>query len=168
MTRSSDLKKLVRARMARTGETYTSARAALLAQEAVRPGQDPAETRARAEHEKLIRPFLRDGRLLSVPARRRARTAVMIEVLARFEPGRDHTEPEVGAILEGLHPDVAYLRRELVDLGYLRREIDGSAYRLADRVPVRTGNMAQETTAWERLWLPRFLRGEAAAPGDAG
>lgn len=158
MTRDSDLKQLVRARMARTGETYTRARAALLAQDAVRPG--PIDPAARAEHERLLRPFWREGRLERMPSRRRARTAVMLEVLARFAPGEAYSEAEVGEVLAGVHEDVAVLRRELVDLGYLWRESDGTVYTVAATVPRRRGNMAQEVTAWEREWLPRFLAGQ--------
>ncbi len=170
MTRDSDLKKHVRARMARTGENYTSARAALLAEQAVRPAD--REAAARAEHARLIRPFLRDGRLVGIPARRRARTAVMLEILARFAPGEVYDETQVGEVLEAVHEDVAFLRRELVDLGYLEREADGAAYRVAAQVPQRQGNMAQEITEWERTWLPRFIAGDAsgapAAPGGPG
>jgi len=165
MTRDSDLKKHVRARMARTGENYTSARAALLAEQAVHP--EDREAAARAEHARLIRPFLREGRLLGMPARRRARTAVMLEILARFAPGEVYDETQVGEVLEAVHEDVALLRRELVDLGYLEREADGAVYRVAARVPRREGNMAQEITQWERLWLPRFIAsGASVAPGS--
>lgn len=61
--------------MARTGETYTAARAAL---------EDPAYDAARREQERLV---------------------------ARFEPGRVYTEPEVNEVLLGVHDDFAYPRR---------------------------------------------------------
>lgn len=172
MTRSSDFKKLVRARMERTDENFTAARAALLAQSATRPERitvrapDPAT--ARAHHEKLIRPFLRDGALESIPAKRRARVAVLLELLARFAPGETYSEQEVGDILRPVHEDVAYLRRELVDYGYLERDGVG-AYWLPAVPPTRVGNMAQEVTDWEVIWLPRFLAGDLddlAGPAD--
>lgn len=172
MTRSADLKRLVRARMRTTGENYTAARAALLAARATAPSGSPAPEKpvaARAAHEKLIRPFLRDGVLVQVPARRKARLAVLIEILARFEPGRTYTEAEVGDVLRPVHEDVAYLRRELVDYGYLERESPGT-YWVARDLPVREGNLAQEVTAWEQEWLPRFLDGRwgggPSADGD--
>lgn len=181
MTHDADLKSLVRARMAATGENYTAARAALLAERATDPARlaaraappdpvaprDPAPAaglpdpeRARAEHERLIRPFWRDGRIGQIPTRRRARFAVLLELLARFAPGETYSEAEVGEILRPAHPDVAYLRRELVDYGLLRRSPDGGAYRLVAQLPDREGTMRQEITDWERIWLPRFLAGE--------
>lgn len=170
MTRSSDFKKLVRARMERTGENYTAARAALLAQAATRPERiavpapDPAA--ARALHEKLIRPFLHDGALERIPAKRKTRLSVLLELLARFAPGEIYTEAEVGDILRPVHEDVAYLRRELVDYGYLERDGVG-AYWLPAAPPVRMGNMAQEVSDWEAVWLPRFLAGTLGEEPDA-
>lgn len=177
MTRHADLKRLIRSRMAATGENYTAARAALMAERATDPNallrppgvpprpateQAPAPdpVAARGEHERLIRPFWRQGRLQQIPTKRRARFAVLLEVLARFTPGESFTEAEVGEVLSAVHPDVAYLRRELVDYGLLTRVADGSAYRVASALPDRSGNMTQEVTDWERVWLPRFLAGE--------
>ncbi len=42
--------------------------------------------------------------------------------VARFEPERTYPERQVNDILANLHPDVAALRRYLVDEGYLERE----------------------------------------------
>ncbi|MFE5776651.1 DUF2087 domain-containing protein [Brachybacterium sp. NPDC056505] len=162
MTRSSDFKKLVRARMERTGENFTAARAALLAQAATRPERIAAPTpdpaAARAHHEKLIRPFLIGGVLERIPAKRTTRLSVLLELLARFAPGEVYTEADVGDILRPVHEDVAYLRRELVDYGYLERDGVG-AYWLPAAPPARVGNMAQEVSDWEAVWLPRFLSG---------
>lgn len=172
MTRHSDLKQIIRSRMAATGETYTAARAALLAERATdpaalirprpavrapEPAMDPIA--ARAEHEGLLRPFLRGGRVLAVPARRRPRFAVLLEMLARFVPGEVITEREVGEILGAMHEDVAFWRRELVDYGLLERDGRGR-YWVAHSLPTRSGNMAQEVTDWERVWLPAFLAGD--------
>jgi hypothetical protein len=45
-----------------------------------------------------------------------------------------------------------------VDYGYLERDNHG-AYWVTSTAPTREGNMSQETTDWERLWLPEFLAG---------
>ena len=42
--------------------------------------------------------------------------------VARFEPERTYPERQVNDILANLHPDVAALRRYLVDEGYMERE----------------------------------------------
>jgi hypothetical protein len=146
MTRDSDFKQVVRARMARTGESYTAARAAL---------QKEAYDAARAEQERLVGRLFTDGRIERVPARRKVRAAVLLEVVSRFEPGREYSEPEVNEVLLGVHEDFAYLRRELVNYHYLERE-DGR-YRTAPQAPERSAIERQEIPAWEVHWLPGFL-----------
>lgn len=152
MTRNSDVKKVVRTRMAETGESYTVARAAL----ADRPRREAYDT-ARAEQERLVGRLFTDGRIERVPARRKVRAAVLLEVLRRFEPGREYAEKEVNEVLLGVHEDFAYLRRELVNYHLLERS-DG-VYRTATRAPVRTPLERQEVPAWEAYWLPGFLSG---------
>jgi len=151
MTSERDFKKLVRARMVDTGETYTAARAALLAE------SEEAE-RFRA---KTLRSFFRDGRLVAIPARRRARVVVLLELLALFEAGRDYPEREVNDVLRAVHDDVAYLRRELVDYGFLNRE--ASVYLVAEEWPTPGHTVAGE--------LPpdaarRFARATREASGE--
>jgi hypothetical protein len=157
MTTRSDFKTIVRARMARTGENYTTARAAL----------ELDRGAAWAAHLRLLRPHVEDGRvdtdirLLRIPARRRARFAVLLQLLPRFVPGETYTETQVNALLRPAH-DVAYLRRELVDYRLLERDSLGS-YWVAPTPPVRAANEAQESGDWERIWLPEFL-----AAGERG
>jgi hypothetical protein len=147
-TRDRDFKQVVRARMARTGETYTAARAAL---------EDPTYDAARREQERVVARLFTDGRLAQVPAKRRTRAAALLEVLTRFEPGRVYTEPEVNEVLLGVHEDFAYLRRELVNYRYLERG-DGR-YRVSDQAPTRAPHELQEIPAWEACWLPGFIAG---------
>lgn len=154
MTRDSDFKKVVRARMAETGEGYAAARAAV---EETRSPHREAYDAARAEQERLVGRLFADGRIARVPARRKVRAAVLLEVVRRFEPGRVYSEREVNDVLLGVHEDFAYLRRELVNYRYLERE-DGR-YRTAARAPERTPVEHQEIPAWEAHWLPGFLAG---------
>ena len=149
MTRNSDFKQVVRARMAATGEGYTAARAAL---------EQEAYDAARAEQERLVGRLFVDGRLERVPAKRKVRAAVLLEVLSCFAPGRDYSEPEVNEVLLGVHEDFAYLRRELVNYHYLQRT-DGR-YRTAAQAPTRAAIERQEIPAWEAHWLPGFLAGD--------
>lgn len=150
MTSDADFKRLVRDRMARTGETYTAARAAL------RPDPGSAEA-ARREQEQAVARLFDGPRLVRIPARRRRRTVVLLELLRRFEPGRVYQEREVNDLLRQAHEDVASLRRELVDYRYLERS-DGR-YRVTTTVPVRGVQEAQEVPAWEAVWLPGFIAG---------
>lgn len=132
MTTDRDFKKLVRARMAETGENYTTARAALLSQ----------REEAQRYYDRTLRSFMREGRLVSIPAKRRARVIILLELLGHFETGRDYTEREVCDILRPIHDDVAYLRRELVDYGFMTRS--DSIYRVAEELPQAQGNVLSE------------------------
>ena len=164
MTRHKDFKLLVRARMRRTGENYLTARAELLAEPAAEDGaaQGPAYAAARREQQVIIDRWIRDGRLVAIPARRKVRAAVLLEVLSRLEPGRIYPEVELSRRLGRLHEDFAYLRRELVAFGYLQRE--AGRYWVCTEPPVRLPHQRAELPAWEWIWLPGFI---GAAP-DSG
>ena len=76
---------------------------------------DPAE-------DAVLSAFVRDGRLVSVPAQHSKRLVVLDHLVRVFEPGVRYPEREVNALLAVWHPDVAALRRYLVDEGLLTRE----------------------------------------------
>jgi biotin operon repressor len=86
------------------------------------PGPDG---RPRPAYEaKVLRAFIGgDGRLERIPAQEKKRL-VILRYLAEtaFEPERSYPEKEVNMLLALRHPDVASLRRFLVDLGFMRRE----------------------------------------------
>lgn len=164
MTHDHDFKVLVRARMRDAGLNYTAARAQLVAESgsdrthrtgAASPALDAAIAAARAEHERIVARWIVDGRLVGIPAKRKARAHVLLALVAQFAPGRRYPEREVNEILGRLHDDVAFWRRELVDYGYLRRE--ASVYWLPDSAPRRDDFWAQELPDWEALWLPGYL-----------
>ena len=73
------------------------------------------------EQAEVLRRFLEHGRLRSMPARRGKRRMVLDYLAGHFEPGRTYTEAEVNGILARFHPDVASLRRYLVDEEFLER-----------------------------------------------
>jgi len=73
--------------------------------------------------------FVRDGRLTSLPSRRRTLLLAACAFLAdRFERGRRYSEREVNELLADDAPGVATLRRLLVDEGFLERD-HGSYWR---------------------------------------
>lgn len=109
------------------------------------------------DHQRTVRIFFDGLRLRQIPAKRKARVSVLLELLRRFEAGRDYSEPEVNAILREAHDDVATLRRELIDYRYLTRS-EGT-YRVADAPPERHPNEAQEAPAGESAWLGALIRG---------
>ena len=83
---------------------------------------------ADADAARVLRNFVRDGRLRSIPASQGKRRAVLDWLSARFEPGRVYPERDVNAVLAQVHPDVAALRRYLVDDEFLERR-DGFYWR---------------------------------------
>jgi hypothetical protein len=80
--------------------------------------------------EQLIRTFVRDGRLVRLPAQQARRRIVLEHVASSFEPGVRYSEREVDAVLrawtEGGLVDYVTLRRYLVDESLLDR--DGGEY----------------------------------------
>lgn len=79
----------------------------------------------------VLRAFIRDGGLASIPARERKKLVVYRYLLDRVlpDPGEVVHERDLNLRLALWHPDVATIRRALVDLGLARR--DGMAYRRA-------------------------------------
>jgi hypothetical protein len=73
--------------------------------------------------EKVERVFLRDGRLVSIPAKPSKRDLLLPVILDRcFPEDRDYQEKEVNMRLALLNPDVAALRRYLIDGRLMTRE----------------------------------------------
>ncbi len=72
---------------------------------------------------KVLRAFLVDGRLASIPVQEKKREVILRFLLDRCFPGTDQAWPEkeVNGRLGLYHQDVASLRRYLVDGGYLTR-----------------------------------------------
>lgn len=86
------------------------------------------ELRRLTDEEKVIRAFIRDGRLTSIPAKPRKRELLLPYLLDRcFPEDRAYEEREVNQRLALLHPDVSALRRHLVDGGLMTR--DAGIYR---------------------------------------
>lgn len=88
---------------------------------------DGQMTRATAD-ERVLSVFLRGSTLVAIPARRGKRRVVLDRLAQCFEPGSRYPEREVNDILRTFHPDVAALRRYLVDEGFLDRA-DGLYWR---------------------------------------
>ena len=83
----------------------------------------PPGSRRLTDQEKVVRAFLRDGRLVSIPARTGKRDLLLAVILDRcFPEDRPYEEKEVNMRLALLHPDVAALRRYLVEGGLMTRE----------------------------------------------
>jgi len=98
------------------------------------------------------------GRLKQIPAQRKKRVIVLQQLVRQFEPERAYPEKDVNTILREAHEDVATLRRELVNYGFMTRE--GGVYHVVLSLPERSVQINQEITGDEHAWL-RSLRTRA-------
>lgn len=76
----------------------------------------------------VLRAFIKDGRLQSIPAAHGKRQVILDVIAQDFEPGRRYTEKQVNLILGKRFADTAALRRYLVDDGFLEREGGAGRY----------------------------------------
>jgi hypothetical protein len=81
-----------------------------------------------------LRPFIRDGRITAIPAKRTRRLLLLDQVAQAFEPGRTYAEPAVDEILKAVFDDHCALRRYLVDDDFLSRTADGVYWRAGGTV----------------------------------
>ena len=83
-----------------------------------------------------LRPYVRDGRISVMPAKRAARLVLLDQVAQAFEPGRRYPEQAVNEILKAVYDDHAALRRYLIDESLLSRPPDGTYWRSGGTVPI--------------------------------
>jgi hypothetical protein len=81
------------------------------------------------DRDAVLRAFLTpEGTLTSIPTKIRKRLVVLDLLSQEFEPGEKYDESQVNNRLRAFHPDVAALRRYLVEEGFLDRA-DGFYWR---------------------------------------
>jgi len=124
----------------------------------VRPAEKrtPEQRDGDEERAKVLRNFFEGPRLKSIPAQRKQRVIVLQHLLEQFDAAKAYTEREVNDILRVAHEDVATLRRELVDYGYMQRE--RGIYEVSRHPPARSKQVAQEITGDEIAWLRGLLQ----------
>jgi hypothetical protein len=89
------------------------------------------------EEARVLRAFVKEGRLLSIPAARSKRLVVLDVLAQEFDPGVRYSEKQVNLMLGKWHPDTAALRRYLVDEGFLDRA-NGRYWRVGGSVELET------------------------------
>ena len=83
-----------------------------------------------------LHPYVKDGRISVMPARRSVRLLLLDHVAQAFEPGRRYPEAVVNQILKALYDDYATLRRYLVDEELMSRTPGGTYWRSGGTVAV--------------------------------
>lgn len=91
---------------------------------------DPAPIIEALARDRLLRAFVVNGRIVTLPAKRSRRRLLLDQIAQAFEPGIRYPERRVSQFLGIIHADFAALRRYLVDEEFLSR---------ADGVYWRTG-----------------------------
>lgn len=105
-----------------------AARAAQADPEPVDPDVDP-------ETAKVVRAFVRDGRITSIPVARAKRRVILDWLVQDFEVGKRYSEKMVNLIIGKRHADTAAWRRALVDEELLDRD-HGEYWRIGGNVDV--------------------------------
>ena len=118
-----------------------------------------ADQGASQDDDAVMRAFFDGPRLRQIPASRKKRVTVLRRLLERFELDRGYSEKEVNELLREAHDDVATLRRELVDYGFMVR--DRGIYRVATELPGRGPTVRQEVGA-ESTWFEELVTAATA------
>lgn len=102
-----------------------------------RPAAAPAavESGLGEDADRVLSAFMKGGKLASIPSNRTKRLVVLDFLAGQFELGRAFPEKDVNDRLRAFHPDVAALRRYLVDEQFLNRR-DGFYWRTGGTVTV--------------------------------
>jgi predicted transcriptional regulator len=77
---------------------------------------------------KVLRDYLENGRLKTIPAQHKKREVILRHILREFEPGRRYAETEVNEIIGSFHEDYATIRREFIERRMMDREGGGGDY----------------------------------------
>jgi hypothetical protein len=85
----------------------------------------------------VLSPFMKDGRIVTMPAKRSKRLVVLDYAAALFEVGVHYPELEVNSRLRTIFDDYVALRRYLIDEGFLARA-NGEYWRSGGTVEIET------------------------------
>jgi len=78
--------------------------------------------RMEAYREKVLRTFLRYGKLIKIPVQHKKRMIILEEIAKRFEPGKRYPEREVNLVIADFHDDFCTIRRDMIGAGIMKRE----------------------------------------------
>lgn len=82
-----------------------------------------------AERAKIIATYFdENGALKECPAREKKKIAVLEKIVENFKFDQSYSEKEINRILGRIYGDFAYIRRLLIEYGFLERTRSGSEY----------------------------------------
>lgn len=110
-----------------------------------------------------------DGSIKTLPPQVGKLKIILDYLIQAFSPGVDYTEKEVNTIIRRFHVDVSGLRRDLVDVGLLDRERDGSRYWRTDLSEPTQKSTAKNAMKNNELGAPNEFSGsESQGRGQNG
>ena len=74
------------------------------------------------EERKVLSSFLDGDRIIRLPAKQKKRLVILRWLVERIEPQRRYSETELNAVIRRHHEDVATIRRELFEFGFMKRK----------------------------------------------
>jgi biotin operon repressor len=81
------------------------------------------------EEADVLREYVLNQKLIRIPSRQKKQIVILRWLATLFQPDTLYTEREVNTVLKSVNvPDIAGIRRDLIDFGYLRRELGGGKY----------------------------------------
>lgn len=93
----------------------------------------PAEL---SEEERILQTWVKNGRIVDIPSQEKKKQVIIRWVAGQIDPDRRWTEREFSQWLAQFNEDYAFLRRYLVDNGYMARE-NGIYWRTPENDPPR-------------------------------
>ena len=95
---------------------------------------DPSAEGLLADPPDQLRPFIKNGRITALPAKRARLRLLLDQVAQAFEPGRQYPESAVDEILKTIFDDHCALRRYLIDESFMSRTAVGTYWRVGGTV----------------------------------
>ena len=80
------------------------------------------ENRIQQYKEKVLKSFMKDGKIRQIPAQKQKRWIVFEQILNEFEFGKEYSEQEVNEIIQKFHEDYCMIRRTFSGEKVMTRE----------------------------------------------
>jgi hypothetical protein len=99
-----------------------------------RPHKSPDEFEGEAFDRKVLSDYIAaDGRVKAFPTQQKKMLIVLRHILPVIKPGVIYSEKQINELLQQFNEDTAYIRRSMIDLGWLAREVSGGKYWLVEQ-----------------------------------
>jgi len=99
-----------------------------------RPHKSPDDFEGEDYDRKVLSDYITpEGRVKAFPTQQKKLLVVLRHILPIFKPGKIYSGKQVNELLQQFNEDTAYIRRALIDLGWLAREADGGKYWLVEQ-----------------------------------